>query len=693
MAFRIGSVGPVLSVPMETDGLFSLAPPDARTAEPATAGTAGFGRPAGDAPLPVRMRPASLDELIGQEHLLAPGAPLRQLVTGASPMSVILWGPPGTGKTTIAHLVANATDRKFVAMSALTAGVKDVRAVIDTARRERRYGGPPTVLFIDEVHRFSKTQQDSLLAAVEDRTVTLLAATTENPYFSVISPLLSRCVLLTLQSLDEDDVRRLIRRAVIDERGLGGAVTLAPDAEEHLVRLASGDVRKALTALEAAAGSALAQDVAEIDLATAEKAVDVAAVRYDRDGDAHYDVISAFIKSMRGSDPDAALHYLARMLVAGEDPRFIARRIVIFASEDVGMADPQALLVAAAAAQAVQNVGLPEAGLNLAQAVVHLATAPKSNSVTIAIGEAMADVRAGRGGPVPSHLRDAHYPGSRGLGHGIGYRYPHDDPRGVVRQQYVPDDLVGTDYYRPTEHGAERAVAERVPRLRRIVRGLGPAARPANGSRPAGGSRSPAGEPVRDGGETANAAPVTVGDGQAPGGDRTNGSSEVGGQANSGALSSTVASSVAGVGRAAGGASSSNESQFSAESDPVNTKAAPVRHETVAEGVEVAGREPAGGDDGGAPAGGGAVASDATAGETADGASGTAGGATADGGAVDGSRTDGSATAGSAAVRRKAAGGKATGNGTAKAAAGRSRRVSGAEDVDESGDSAGEEQR
>ena len=465
---------------MEPDGLFSLQ-------APASAAPVGFTPPSADAPLPVRMRPATLDELVGQQHLLAPGAPLRQLVTGASPMSVILWGPPGTGKTTIAHLVAAATDRKFVAMSALSAGVKDVRAVIDTARRQRRAGGPPTVLFIDEVHRFSKTQQDSLLAAVEDRTVTLLAATTENPYFSVISPLLSRCVLLTLHALDDDSVRSLVRRAIADERGLGGAVTLTAEAEEHLVRLASGDVRKALTALEAAASSAQAQGVKEIDLVTAEKAVDVAAVRYDRDGDAHYDVTSAFIKSMRGSDPDAALHWLARMLVAGEDPRFIARRIVIFASEDVGMADPQALLVATAAAQAVQNVGLPEAQLNLAQAVVHLATAPKSNSVTTALGAAMEDVRTGRGGAVPPHLRDAHYPGSRGLGHGKGYRYPHDDPRGVVTQQYVPDDLVGADYYRPSEHGAERPVAERLPRLRRIVRGLPAPAAPA--SPPAGAIR------------------------------------------------------------------------------------------------------------------------------------------------------------------------------------------------------------
>ncbi|GAA4927183.1 hypothetical protein GCM10025331_08040 [Actinoplanes utahensis] len=665
---------PVLSVVMDTEGLFSLAPPDASPAAP-DARAAGFGRPADDAPLPVRMRPASLDELIGQEHLLAPGAPLRQLVTGSSPMSVILWGPPGTGKTTIAHLVANATDRKFVAMSALTAGVKDVRAVIDTARRERRYGGPPTVLFIDEVHRFSKTQQDSLLAAVEDRTVTLLAATTENPYFSVISPLLSRCVLLTLQSLGEDQVRRLIRRAVTDERGLGGAVTLSPDAEDHLVRLASGDVRKALTALEAAAGSALAQNAPEIDLATAEKAVDVAAVRYDRDGDAHYDVISAFIKSMRGSDPDAALHYLARMLVAGEDPRFIARRIVIFASEDVGMADPQALLVASAAAQAVQNVGLPEAGLNLAQAVVHLATAPKSNSVTTALAEAMADVRAGRGGAVPPHLRDAHYPGSKGLGHGRGYRYPHDDPRGVVRQQYVPDDLVGTDYYRPTDHGAERAVAERVPRLRRIVRGSGPSSRPSSAT-----SSSSAAPGVAAGGASAGgagAAGGAVGLPGAVGGDSPSGSGTAGGGAvdavdragsasssngsgapgepsaadsgefNSGPVSRGVTASAGVPDRAAGGARAADESQSSADSKPAAGQSVAARHEDVAESVEGSGRA-----------------------ESAAGA----GSESAGGGAAERSPEP-------RAVRHEA--------GTA----GRSPDAAGAEGDDESGDSAGEEQR
>jgi putative ATPase len=289
----------------------------------------------------------------------------------------------------------------------------------------------------------------------------------------VISPLLSRCVLLTLHPLTDEDVRGLVKRALADERGLAGTVSLTAQAEDHLVRLAAGDVRKALTALEAAAESARAQGVTEIDLPMAEKAVDVAAVRYDRDGDAHYDVISAFIKSMRGSDVDAALHWLARMLVAGEDPRFIARRLVIFASEDVGMADPSALQTATAAAAAVQLIGLPEAQLNLAHAVVHLATAPKSNAVTRAISAAMQDVRSGQAGPVPRHLRDAHYPGSKGLGHGVGYRYPHDDPHGVVPQQYPPDDVVGRDYYQPTTHGAERAVADRLPRLRRLVRGTG----------------------------------------------------------------------------------------------------------------------------------------------------------------------------------------------------------------------------
>jgi putative ATPase len=437
---------------------------------------AGDEAAAFSAPLAVRMRPRSLDELAGQRHLLGPGAPLRRLVEGDAPLSLILWGPPGSGKTTIAQIVSHATQRRFVQLSALTAGVKDVRAVIEAARHELGFTGRQTVLFIDEVHRFSKTQQDSLLAAVEDRIVTLVAATTENPSFSVVSPLLSRSLLLTLEPLTEDDLREVLRRALTDERGFAGAVTLSAEAEEHLVRLAAGDARRALTALEAAAGSAAASSPeaggrTEIDLATAETAVDQAAVRYDRDGDAHYDITSAFIKSMRGSDPDAALHWLARMLVAGEDPRFIARRLIIFASEDVGMADPSALQVAVAAAQAVALIGLPEGRINLAQAVIHLATAPKSNSSIVAVDAAIADVRAGRTGAVPVALKDSHYPGAKGLGHGKGYRYPHDDPNGVLEQQYPPDEAVGRDYYQPGRHGAERAVAERIGRIRAIVRG------------------------------------------------------------------------------------------------------------------------------------------------------------------------------------------------------------------------------
>jgi len=300
-------------------------------------------------------------------------------------------------------------------------------------------------------------------------------------------------VLLTLQPLDDDAVRGLVRRAVTAERGLGGGVSLAPDAEDHLVRLAGGDVRKALTALEAAAAGAQALGATAIDLATAEAALDKAALRYDRDGDAHYDVVSAFIKSMRGSDVDAALHYLARMLAAGEDARFIARRIVIFASEDVGMADPLALTVATAAAHAVEYVGLPEAQLNLAQAVIHMATAPKSNAVTTAIGAAIGDVRAGVGGSVPRHLRDSHYQGSKGLGHGAGYRYPHDDPRGVVTQQYAPDDVRDREYYRPTGHGSERALVETVARLRTVVRSetASSAGTPAAPATPAGDGKEP----------------------------------------------------------------------------------------------------------------------------------------------------------------------------------------------------------
>jgi putative ATPase len=423
------------------------------------------------APLAARMRPRTLDEVVGQEHLLAPGSPLRRLVEGDAPLSLILFGPPGTGKTTLALIVSNVTHRRFAQLSALNAGVKDVREVIATAKAELARTGRQTVLFIDEIHRFSKTQQDSLLAAVEARHVTLVAATTENPFFSIVSPLLSRSLLLTLEPLDDAAVATLVDRALTDERGLAGAVTLAADAREHLLRLSGGDARRALTALEAAAGTVLADGQVEIDLPTLEQAVDTAAVRYDRDGDQHYDVVSAFIKSIKGSDPDAALHYLARMIEAGEDPRYIARRLVVHASEDIGLADPTALLAATAAAQAVQLIGLPEARINLAQATIHLALAPKSNAVIKAIDAAQADVRAGLAGAVPPALRDAHYAGAKKLGAGQRYRYPHDFSGGVVEQQYPPDELLARNYYEPTEHGAERTIGERLARLRGIVRG------------------------------------------------------------------------------------------------------------------------------------------------------------------------------------------------------------------------------
>lgn len=458
------------------------------------------GLRSGATPLAVRMRPRSLDEVAGQKHLLTPGSPLVALAadrTGESgAVSVILWGPPGTGKTTLAQAIARSSGRKFVELSAVSAGVRDVRQVMEEARANRDLYGVSTVLFLDEIHRFTKAQQDALLPGVENGWVILVAATTENPSFSVISPLLSRSLLLTLETLDDDDLGMLVDRAVDDPRGLGGRVELEPDARAAIVRLASGDARRALTALEAASVSAMSEAAGDVDggeadgaasdpgddeaeaaprpVITAEivaRAVDRALLRYDRDGDEHYDVISAFIKSVRGSDVDAALHYLARMIEAGEDPRFIARRIIVLASEDVGMADPTALGVAVAAADAVQYIGMPEGRIPLAQAVVHLATAPKSNAAYLGIDQAIADVRAGRAGRVPKHLRDAHYPGAKRLGHGKGYVYPHDDPIGVVPQQYLPDPLHGAVYYTPTEHGNEREVSARLAKLRRIVRG------------------------------------------------------------------------------------------------------------------------------------------------------------------------------------------------------------------------------
>ena len=429
---------------------------------------------AGDAPLAVRMRPRSLEEVRGQAKVLRPGSPLRRLIEGsggaAGPLSAILWGPPGTGKTTLAHLVATAADRRFVELSAVTAGVKDVRSVMDAAVRDRDLYGRQTVLFLDEIHRFTKAQQDALLPGVENRTVILVAATTENPSFSIISPLLSRSVLVTLESLSDDEIADLLGAALVDERGFAGAHTLTDEAVDHLVRIAGGDARRALTSLEAAAGVALdaqpagrvSDDPVEITLAHVEQAVAQAAVRYDRAGDQHYDVASALIKSMRGSDVDAALHYLARMLEAGEDPRFIARRIVISASEDVGMGDPTALQTAVAAMHAVAQIGMPEARIILAQAVVHNALAPKSNAAYLGINEAIADVRAGRGRVVPAHLRGSGYAGAERLGHGKGYVYAHDEPDGVAAQQYLPDDLHDTvGYYRPTNRGFEERLRAR----------------------------------------------------------------------------------------------------------------------------------------------------------------------------------------------------------------------------------------
>ena len=459
---------------MEGDALFDVPAGAGRPGGAVAGGVGGGGGSLADpahtgSPLAVRMRPQTLDELVGQQHLLLEGSPLRRLIEGDQPMSVVLWGPPGTGKTTVASLLSRATGRDFVELSAVSAGVKEVRTVLDAARRTLVRGGRETVLFVDEVHRFSKTQQDALLPGVENRLVSLVAATTENPHFSIIGPLLSRSLLLTLLPLEPDDVATLLRRALIDERGLGGRVAVDDEALEHLVRLAGGDGRRGLTYLEAAAQAAAARGLDRIDVETAALAVDRAAVRYDRAGDQHYDVTSALIKSIRGSDVDAALHYLARMVEAGEDPRFLARRLVILASEDIGLADPTALTTANAAAQAVAMIGLPEGRIILAQAVIALALAPKSNAVIEAIGAATADVRAGAAGPVPPHLRDAHYRGAKNLGHGQGYAYAHDDPRGVVAQQYAPDDVHGRRYYLPTRHGAEAAYADRLERLRRIL--------------------------------------------------------------------------------------------------------------------------------------------------------------------------------------------------------------------------------
>jgi putative ATPase len=402
-----------------------------------------------DVPLAARMRPRTFDEFVGQGHLVGKGRALTRILSRGSLPSIILWGPAGTGKTTLAHLLADAVGADLVQLSAVSSGVADARKVMQAAS-----GGMfRTVLFVDEVHRWSKAQQDVLLPAVEEGTVTLIGATTENPYFSLNTPLLSRCLLLRLEPLDDDAVAELVRRALADEdRGVGrSGLSIDVEALEHLVTIAGGDARMALTGLEAAAEAARAADVSEITREIAADAVQKKAIVYDRQGDAHYDVISAFIKSIRGSDPDAALFWLARMIEAGEDPRFIARRLIVHASEDIGMADSRALLVAVAAAQAVEHVGLPEARLNLAHATVYLATAPKSNSVYAAIGAAFEDAPSAE--PVPLHLRDASYRGAKQLGHGKGYRYPHEFPGHAVEQEYRPASVSGRRYYRPSGQG------------------------------------------------------------------------------------------------------------------------------------------------------------------------------------------------------------------------------------------------
>ena len=418
-----------------------------------------------NAPLAARLRPENLSEVLGQDHLITEGTPLRRLLDGlpGAPPSIILYGPPGVGKTSLALLLSKG--RRFRQLSAVNAGVKDVREEIDSAKFQLAHKGVQTLLFIDEVHRFNKAQQDALLPAVEDKLITLVAATTENPAFSIISPLLSRSLVLTLNALSDKSAEKLIDRALTDPKGLNNKIAMDRDAKSELIKISNGDGRRILTYLEAAAGASQGGGVITVD--NLSKAVSQAIVLYNVDQ--HYDVISAYIKSMRGSDVDAALHYLARMLEAGEDPRYMARRLMIFASEDIGMADSNALLVATSAAQAVALVGMPEGALLLAHATVYCATAPKSNAVNVAISEARQDVNSGNIGLVPPPLRD----GATPFGASGDYLYPHDYPEGVVAAQYAPDPLIGKQYYRPTAHGAEARVAKALERIREILGGKG----------------------------------------------------------------------------------------------------------------------------------------------------------------------------------------------------------------------------
>ncbi|HZO90912.1 MAG TPA: replication-associated recombination protein A [Chthonomonadaceae bacterium] len=419
-----------------------------------------------DAPLAARMRPRTLEEFVGQESVVGPGTLLRRAIERDQLTSVLFWGPPGCGKSTLAQIIARVTHARFDNYSAVTSGVADVRKVIEAARERRKKTGQKTILFVDEIHRWNKAQQDALLPHVEDGTIVLIGATTENPYFEVNAPLLSRSRLFRLERLSDEAIRRLLERALAEpERGLGHLNVVAdPDALDHLAQIAGGDARNALNALEAAALAAVpdAAGKRHLTLALAEEGAQARQLAYDKTGDEHYDTISAFIKSLRGSDPDGALYWLAKMLLAGEDIRFIARRLVIFASEDVGNADPMALVLANAAAQAVMFVGLPEAQLTLAQAVTYLAAAPKSNAATIAIGRALEEIRTHGAQPVPKHLRDSHYPGGKKLGHGKGYLYPHDFPGHYVEQEYLPPGVQGLPFYEPTEEGAEARLKRRM---------------------------------------------------------------------------------------------------------------------------------------------------------------------------------------------------------------------------------------
>ena len=420
------------------------------------------------APLAARMRPRTLDEIVGQSKLTVAGGPLDLMTSGAFAGSILLYGPPGSGKTSIAQVIAEQTSQRFVELSATSAGVKEVRAAITAAEKALEDDDTSTVLFLDEIHRFSKAQQDVLLPVVESGLIQLIGATTENPSFSVNAALVSRAHLLVLEPLSEHYIVELLERALADDRGFGGSFQAADGALKAIARLSTGDVRQALGRLEVCAQVAQAQSKTAIDAEIVDQVTGGAMQRYDRNGDQHYDIISAFIKSMRGSDPDGALHWLARMIEAGEDPRFIARRLVVHASEDVGMADPSVLPICVAAAQAVQLIGLPEARINLAHATIAVATAPKSNGVIAGINDSLNDVRQGRTGSVPRHLRDAHYPGAAALGHGEGYLYPHDFPHGVVAQEYLPEEIRGTRYYRPTTNGHEATVGQTLAAIEQL---------------------------------------------------------------------------------------------------------------------------------------------------------------------------------------------------------------------------------